>query len=285
MNKLIAESGSSKTDWRLIDANGNISQYKSLGFNPYYQNSGEIFEEINTNVLPAINIDVDQIYFYGTGVTNIEKGNIVKTALSKAFSNAKIEMYDDMTAAAHALCGHEAGIACIIGTGSNSCVFNGEKIIEQVPSLGFWLGDEGSGGYLGKQFIVNYLRKEIPLDLTEIFEKKYGNIDRLEVIEKAYKQPFPNRYFATYSKFLFTNRHYPYVYNFLIDAFTLFFEKSVLKYASSKDLKIHFTGSVAFYYSDILRKVGTELGLNIGIIMESPIAGLTLFHLKQTKDK
>jgi glucosamine kinase len=176
------------------------------------------------------------------------------------------------------LCGREAGIACILGTGSNSCFYDGEKISFQVPPLGFWLGDEGSGGNLGKQLILSYLHKEMPEELRTKFNKRFGEKDRLEIIENAYQKPLPNRYFATFSKFIFDNRQHPFMYQLVSNAFGLFFEKYILKYPDFQKYKIHFTGSVAFYYSDILRRVAMEKGCTAGIIMESPIAGLTLFH-------
>jgi glucosamine kinase len=275
---LIAESGSTKTDWRLIDAQGKINQYKTIGFNPYFQDSDSIFNEISTSLLPLIDIDVQEIYYYGTGVTNLEKADIVHFALKNAFKNAKIDICDDMLAAARSLCLNEPGIACILGTGSNTCYYDGNKIAFQIPALGFWLGDEGSGGYLGKELVKKYLRKELSAELEQKFIKRYGALERTVVLEKVYKEPFPNRYFASFSKFLFDNRANPEVYLIILDAFSLFFEKTVLKYPNYSSLKVHFTGSIAFYYSDILRKAATIAKLNIGVILESPIAGLVLYH-------
>ena len=276
---LIAESGSTKTDWRMIAEDGQVSQCKTIGLNPYYQNRNSISSELTKNLLPHVRGQVSEVFYYGTGVTNEEKSEVVRQAILSVFPTAqKVEVHSDMLAAAHALCGHEVGVACILGTGSNSCFYDGSKITFQVPPLGFWLGDEGSGGYLGKQLILSYLHKELPEELRTKFEKRFGVIDRLEIIENGYQKPFPNRYFASFSKFIFDNRNHPFTYHLVSDAFGLFFEKYLLKYPDVKNYKIHFTGSVAFYYSDILRRVATDKGCTVGVIMESPIAGLTLFH-------
>jgi glucosamine kinase len=277
---LIAESGSSKTDWRLIHQENKISQYKTVGFNPFYQNSTSILQELEANLLPNIEGEVSEIYYYGTGITNFEMADIVKKALEMAFPNAKIEINDDMLAAARSLCLKEPGIACILGTGSNSCYFDGQQIANKIPALGFWLGDEGSGGHLGKELIKKYLRKELGEEISQKFIKKFGPLERTEILEKAYKQPFPNRYFAGFSKFLFDNRAIPEAYLIVYESFIEFFQKNVLKYPNHADLKVHFTGSIAFYYSDILRKAAVKSGINVGVIMESPIAGLTLYHIE-----
>jgi glucosamine kinase len=275
---LIAESGSSKTDWRFVGNNGGITQIKTIGFNPYYQDEESIFNEINLNVAPKITEKIDSIFYYGTGITNIEKAKIIENALKRVFSEAVITVKDDLIAAARALCLNETGIACILGTGSNSCLFDGEKIVAQVPSLGFWLGDEGGGGYLGKELIKRYIRQELPPEIYQKFVSRYGQLERTEILDKAYRQPFPNRYFSSFSKFLFDNRYQPYIYQLVYDAFLLFFEKNVLKYENYESNKVHFTGSIAFYYSDILKKAAKKYNITIGVIMESPIAGLALYH-------
>ncbi|WP_044172005.1 N-acetylglucosamine kinase [Flectobacillus major] len=276
---LIADSGSTKTDWRTISSDGQIAQFKTIGFNPYYQDTTSIADELRSTLAPKITNTITAIHFYGTGVTNLEKGQIIKDALALVFPAATdIQVNNDMLAAARALAGQDTGIVCILGTGSNSCFYDGYQIAHQIPPLGFWLGDEGSGGYLGKQLMLSYLHKEMPQELREKFEKRFGAKDRLEILDNAYHKPFPNRYFASFSKFLFDNRSHPFAYLLVYQSFEAFFDKYLLKYTDCQQYKIHFTGSVAFYYSDILRRVATEKGCTVGIIMESPIAGLTLFH-------
>jgi glucosamine kinase len=280
-NKLIADSGSSKTDWRLISSDGSIQQARTIGLNPFYQNQDSIEVELRTNLLPNITSDIAEIYFYGTGCAGTEACGIVRSALQSVFDKATtIEVESDMLGAARGLCGHEVGIACILGTGANNCLYDGQKIIAQIPSLGFWLGDEGSGAYLGKILVTKYLHEDLPMDLLEKFTKRYI-ITRLDVLENAYKKPFPNRYFAGFSKFLFDNRQHPAAYQIIYDAFGLFFDKYICKHPDFQSYKVHFTGSVAFYYNDILRRVASQKGVTLRNIMETPIAGLTLYHQQQ----
>lgn len=280
---LIADCGSSKTDWRGIMPDGTIiGQYKTIGFNPYYQDTTSIYQELQKNLCTQLEHPVNEIYFYGTGITNTEKKTTLINALQQAFPSAStIEVHSDMLGAARALCGQSAGIACILGTGANTCFYDGEQIAYQVPSLGFWLGDEGSGAHLGKVLIQAYLHQELPEELQTKFEKRFGKKDRLEILEHAYQKPFPNRYFASFSKFLFDNRNHPFCYQLISGAFRLFFDKYVLKYPNCSENKIHFIGSVAFYYSDILRRVAQEKQVSLGIIMETPIAGLALYHISR----
>lgn len=278
MLTLIADSGASKTDWRMISPNGAITQAQTIGLSPYYQDSASIATELTKNLAPLVPETVGKIYFYGTGCAGEEPCNVVKRGLQTVFESAQtIEVASDMLGAARGLCGHEAGIACILGTGSNNCLYDGHDIAEKIPSLGFWLGDEGSGGYLGKTLVVAYLQKELPPDLAEKFARRYG-IAREMVLENAYKQPFPNRYFAGFSKFLFDNRNHPFAYQLIFDAFGVFFDKYVCKYPHYQQQPVHFVGSVAFYYSDILRRVAKAKSVGLRNIMETPIAGLTLYH-------
>ncbi|MCH8318613.1 MAG: hypothetical protein IIA88_08970 [Bacteroidetes bacterium] len=173
-------------------------------------------------------------------------------------------------------CGHQAGIACILGTGSNSCYFDGTKIIKNIPSLGFILGDEGSGGYLGKRLIQDFLNNEMPENISKKFIKKYAN--KSEILDEVYAASRPNVYLASFSRFLFHNLKEPYIFKLIYDGFSAFFDKSVCKYSNYKDYRVHFVGSVAFYYNHVLRQVAADKGVTIGNILESPIAGLTLFH-------
>ena len=275
---LIADSGATKTDWRIINSQGEIQQAKTIGLSPYYQTFDSIAAELTQNLLPFVKEEVAEIHFYGTGCAGEEPCAIVRRGLQAVFPSAQtIEVDSDMLGAARGLCGHEAGIACILGTGSNNCLYDGRDIADKIPSLGFWLGDEGSGGYLGKTLVVAFLQKEMPEDLAVKFAKRYG-LNREIVLENAYKQPFPNRYFAGFSKFLFDNRSHPFAYTLVYDAFGEFLTKYVCKLPDYQKYKTHFVGSVAFYYSDILRRAAAEKGIVVGHIMETPIAGLTLYH-------
>ncbi|MDN4165699.1 N-acetylglucosamine kinase [Cytophagales bacterium LB-30] len=275
--KLIADSGSTKTDWRIISPSKEISQARSLGINPYYQSAVEIAKELKESLLPQLDEQPEEIYFYGAGCSAEATKQIVKEALQDCFGSISIHIHHDMLAAAHALCGHEAGIACILGTGSNACVFDGTQIIEQAPAPGYILGDEGGGAYLGKVLLSDYLHKLLPNDLHQAFDKRYG-LSREDILQKVYKEPYPNRFLASFSRFLFHHQSHPYVYRLLYTAFQAFIERNIKQFDNYSQYKVHFTGSVAFYYSNILRQVCNDQGLVIKNILESPIAGLALFH-------
>ncbi len=277
---LLIESGSSKTEWRYISSpNEAYQRFYSIGINPYYQ-SPENIEVSQKDVLGQISqLSIEEVYYYGTGITDETKKEIIRYLLSSYLPSAKvIQVENDLIAAARSLCGDDSGIACILGTGSNSGFFNGEMITEQVPPLGFWLGDEGSGGYLGKTLLLAYLHHEMPLDLRELFIKRYGELNRLEILSKAYQGEYPNRWFAGFSKFLFDHRKHPFCYQLIEHAFQEFIRLYVSKYAEVATQKIHFTGSVAFYYSDILKQVIRKNRYHLGNISETPMAGLTLYH-------
>jgi N-acetylglucosamine kinase-like BadF-type ATPase len=277
--KLLADSGSTKTDWRTITPDGSVGQARTVGFNPYYQNTETIAAELLTNLKPQVPGPVREIHFYGAGVTGPEKAEVLTAALRQTFPEAEtVDVQSDLLGAARALCGRAAGIACILGTGSNTCFAEGGEIVRQVPTLGFWLGDEGSGSYLGRIFVPKYLRGELPDDLRERFAKRFPECTRENVLERAYRREYPNRYFAGFSKFLFDHRRHPFVYRFLYDAFALFFQTYVERYPEHRQVPVHFTGSVAFYYADFLRQLANDRGITLGYILETPIAGLTLYH-------
>jgi glucosamine kinase len=274
---LIADSGSTKTDWRLV-SNHNIDSYNTVGLNPFYQTTASIVKELNDNLRPSIKGDVEQVFFYGTGCAGIEACETVRKALATVFESAThLSVESDMLGAARAACGRSRGIACILGTGSNSALVHNGELVFQVPTLGFWLGDEGSGGYLGKTLVINYLQNELPDDLQHKFKATY-NLSRLEVLENAYKKPFPNRYFAKFSVFLSQHLSHPYVSQFLTDAFGVFFVKYICKYPDYQSLTVNFVGSIAHHYQAFIYAAAAPLGISIGNITQSPIDALVTYH-------
>ncbi|WP_337044031.1 N-acetylglucosamine kinase [Emticicia sp. 17c] len=276
---LIADSGSTKTDWRILQNNTVVGQIQTVGFNPYYQDTDSIANELKQTLLPYCQDDIHEVYFYGTGVTSTEKADIIEKALRQVFERLwSVNIQSDVVGAAKAACGHHKGIACILGTGSNSCYFDGEKIAFQVPPLGFWLGDEGSGGHLGKSLVLSYLHKEIPIDLRQLFEEKYGVMDRLTILDNAYQKPFPNRYFASFSRFLHENLQHQFCHNLVANCFTQFFDKYILKYPMCSEAALNFVGSVGFYYENILREVASSKNLMVGNVLGAPINGLVKYH-------
>lgn len=282
---LLADSGSTKTDWRILHNNGSITQAKTAGFNPYFQDTETIFKELQQVLLPQLSgTQTREIHFYGAGCSTDINRTVVKTALNLAFPEVQVEINHDLLAAARALCGYEPGIACILGTGVNSCLYDGKEIIAGRPSLGFWLGDEGSGGYMGKTLIQQYFHEDMPADIRQKFEKRYNPILG-NILENAYKKPFPNAFFASFSKFLFDNLSNPYCYQLVYSGFVSFFDRYVCKYENYQSYKVHFVGSVAFFYSNVLRQVAIDKGITLQHILESPISGLTLYHQQQLKSE
>jgi N-acetylglucosamine kinase-like BadF-type ATPase len=278
---LIVESGSTKTEWRYIaNPNEAYESFYSDGINPYYQSADEITIAQKSILVELAKKTIQQVFYYGTGITDDAKRDIIRQVIKPFVGEAEITVENDLVAAGISLCGDDAGIACILGTGANSGYFEGGKLKEQIPPLGFWLGDEGSGANLGKRLILAYLHHELPSDLRDAFIKRFGALNRLDIFEHAYQKEFPNRWFATFSKFLFDHRKHPFCYALVEKAFQDFCQLYLVKYETSQTAPIHFTGSVAFYYSDILKRVVSSFGLRVGIISEAPMAGLTLFHKK-----
>jgi N-acetylglucosamine kinase-like BadF-type ATPase len=274
---LIADSGGSKTDWRLIEKNGAIGQASAPGFNPYYQHIDDLRKNVNDTVLPLVKEKVNKIFFYAAGASSIKNQLTIKSAFMEFFPEAQIEVGWDLLAAARALCGDEPGIACIMGTGSNSCLYDGNKITGNVANLGWILADEGSGADIGKKFLVAYLREKMPKHLAEAFRSRFP-LTREEFLEKIYQQEKPSAFLASFSRFIFQNLKDPYCYKLIYDSFSEFYENNVMKYDNYQNLKVHFTGSIAFYFSDVLRQVANDKGITVKNILEGPIAGLTLFH-------
>jgi N-acetylglucosamine kinase-like BadF-type ATPase len=275
---IIADSGSTKTDWKLIDEEGQIASIHSLGLNPSTQDSALIISELTKTFSDKkVNQSVQQIYYYGAGCWNEKTCNIITHALQQIFPKAKSAVTNDLLGASRAVCGKEAGIACILGTGANSCLFDGENIIDNVPALGYIMGDEGSGAYLGKRLLSAYFYRELPADLKDKLQQQY-EVSKKALIENVYQGKRGNRYLAQFARFVIKEQKHPFIQLLIKDAFQLFIEKQVLKYEKAKDLPIHFVGSIAFYLEDILNKVLIDKQLNIGKIIQQPIDGLIHFH-------
>ncbi|MFM6914267.1 MAG: N-acetylglucosamine kinase, partial [Aquirufa sp.] len=221
---LIVESGSTKTAWRLIkDPASAYESFTSAGINPYYQTTDDIIAAQKEVLTGFTGLPIQAIFYYGTGVTGEAQCEVIAAAFRPYFpSTCSLEIQNDLIAAARSLCGKEAGIACILGTGSNSGFWDGGRISAQIPPLGFWLGDEGSGGHLGKLLLLSYLHGQMPAEICSVFEKRFGVMDRLTVLDKAYKQAFPNRWFASFSKFLFDHRRDAFCYGLIEQSFDAF---------------------------------------------------------------
>ncbi|RNI23727.1 BadF/BadG/BcrA/BcrD ATPase family protein [Rufibacter latericius] len=275
---LIADSGSTKTAWRLLDTHGEVAEALTSGINPYYRNTPEIAQMLEESLLPQLEGNTPgEIYFYGAGCSAKDKQEVVRAAIAQLYPSAEIHIHHDLEAAARALCGDKEGIACILGTGSNSCLYDGEKIVQNVPNLGFILGDEGSGGYMGKLLVQAFLNQELPEEIHNAFMARY-NTNRDEIVDHVYRKPYPNRYMAGYAKFLFDHQQHPFIYQMICQCFADFFRKTVVKYPAYEQKETHFVGSIAFYFAEILRTVAKQHNITVGQILESPIAGLSLYH-------
>ena len=274
---LIADSGSTKTDWRVIGKDQNIEQIYSEGFNPYYENSEAIRKKLQRTDLMQFAPYIKEIYFYGAGCSVEKNCGLLHTIFKEIFPQASIMISHDLLAAARALCGHQAGIACILGTGANACLYDGQEIVSDENSLGFILGDEGSGAHLGKKLVVAYLQNDLPVHLMEKFKQKY-DLTRALVLENVYQKPFPSRYLASFTRFIFHHLQEPYCYSLVYASFEDFFKKYVCTLPNQPNYQVHFTGAIAFYYSNILRQVASDMQISLGRILEKPIAGLTLYH-------
>ncbi len=276
--KLIADSGSTKTEWCLIK-NNKPTVFISQGMSPYFVDARGMEEILREEVIPFVKKNkVDEIFFYGTGCKNPENKKMIRKVLMQTFAGASVEVDHDLSGAAKALCGNEKGIACILGTGSNSCYYNGQRMMKNSPGIGFILGDEGSGAYLGKKVIQHYLYDIFDEDLRSRFDAKFVTTDA-EILEAVYKKPLPNRYLASFAIFLAENRSHYMVENIIEDGLNDFFYTHVIRYRESSKLPIHFTGGIAYGFKDIVEQLCVGYGLQLGNILKSPMEGLIKYHL------
>lgn len=276
--QLIADSGATKCEWCSVTNNGKRKTIVTTGISPYFLSAVQIIELLQKELMPELqNADVDKVHFYGTGLGNPENVNIICKALKKLFPAAKVKADTDLLGAARALCGNEKGIACILGTGSNSCYYNGKKIIKNTPSLGYILGDEGSGAHLGKKVIQYYLYNTFDEDLKARFDAMFVT-NQMEILETLYKKPFPNRYLAGFALFLAENRGHYMVENILEDGLNDFFFNHLYKYRESWTLPINFIGSIAYGFRDILQELCNTYELDLGNVLKNPMEGLVKYH-------
>jgi N-acetylglucosamine kinase-like BadF-type ATPase len=280
---LLADSGSTKTTWVLLDDKKQIAECNTQGFSPSFQNAetiaGIMLAELGKEILQAQKNNALQIFYYGTGCSTEEKKQAVATALQSIFTEATITINHDLLASALALCGNKPGIACILGTGSNSCYFDGKEIRENVMSLGYFFGDHGSGAHLGKALLQNYFDGNLPKELEAIFSS-LPDFNKEYILENVYKKSMPQRFLASYTKIMGNYLQHDFINNLVKQCFSDFFIHQVEKYSLHKEVKISFVGSVAFHFQKQLQEVMIERGLQHGIILQSPMEGLVKYHLQ-----
>ena len=276
---LIADSGSTKTDWCVVEKGELVQQIFTKGTNPFFQSEEEISNEIATALLPELKTnEFEAVYFYGAGCGFPDKIAVVHRALTKHLNVAgDVEVATDMLAAARGLCGREAGIACIMGTGSNSCYYDGESIVANVSPLGFILGDEGSGACLGKLMVGDLLKNQMTPELKEKFLAQF-NLTPADIIDRVYRKPFPNRFLASLSPFLAQNISEPCVHDLVLNSFKAFFKRNIMQYENYQNLKVNLIGSVAYYYKEVLTEAAEAMGIQLGTIIQSPMEGLIKYH-------
>jgi glucosamine kinase len=274
---LLAESGSTKTDWCFLKKSKKPVHYKTPGINPYLQTHEDIITLLEKELKWDFKNKPDSIVFYGAGAGQGAKKEELAYILKQYFGIKKIEVQCDMMAAARSMCGDKKGIVSILGTGSNSCYYDGKKIKDKQVSLGYVAGDEGSGNHLGKKVLQYYAYKTFDTELTMAFEQLYGN-DVPAMINRLYKEPFPNRYLAGFVTLLKQHRGHFMVENIVEDCLGDFFYQHILKYRESWKLPLHFTGSVAYEFRDVIIALCGQYELEPGNIIKSPLEGLIKYH-------
>lgn len=275
---IIADCGSTKCDWLLINSGRDQTLENTVGFSPFFHTTAEIKHIIQTQLLPKINgLEVTAVHFYGTGIHDAHRVDIVAQALRSVFPKASVEVEHDLLGAARATCGRSAGIACILGTGSNSCYFDGQEILDNVPSLGWLLGDEGSGTYLGKALLRAMFYRELPADLHKAFMEAHP--EGLDAIKDKVYEKGANAYLATFTRFLGEYAQHPFVKNLVAQCLSDFLDRQVLKYQGAQQVPVHFVGSIAYHFQDILVKCMEDRKLRPGVIVRKPIYPLADYHL------
>ncbi len=277
---VIADSGSTKTQWVVLDEGNVVLDLTTKGFNPFYYSASELESALFNELHAAVNADqVDELFFYGAGCSNADNCSMVANSLKQLFKKAVIHTEHDLTGAAVALLQDTKGIACILGTGSNSCMWDGHKVTGHLPSLGWLLADEGSGTYLGKLLLQEILSGEADPELTAKFYKTY-HLNFESALHKIYGEPNPNRFFASLSKFASENIEYPECRKAVKNSFCDFVEKQISKYPDYQNQVVSFTGSVAYVFQDILKEVLEEHGIKAGVILKNPMEGMVIYHSK-----
>lgn len=275
--KLIADSGATKAEWSLVNG-GKVKTINTQGISPYFLDTEQIRDLLLKELSPKLkNVQVEEIYYYGTGCANPDNVKLIKKALKQVFPDAYMEVTHDLMAAARALCGPDKGIACILGTGSNSCYYNGKKIMRNSPGLGYVLGDEGSGAYLGRKVLQYYLYGTFDDELRGRFDLTYMT-NATEILENVYKKPLPNRYLAGFTYFLAENRGHYMIENIIEDGLNDFFFTHLCKYRETWKLPVNFAGSVAYGFRDVLAQLCQSYEFELGKVLQKPMSGLIAYH-------
>ncbi|MEJ6786918.1 MAG: hypothetical protein ACKVLH_03585 [Bacteroidia bacterium] len=279
---LVADSGSTKCDWILIDSQSNQHKTNSMGFNPFFHDADLVYSKLMENELfIEYRNRVSEVYFYGAGCSSEARNRIIANGLKRVFSSAETVLVDhDLKGAALSTSQGDTGISCILGTGSNSCYFDGTKVIEKVPALGYILGDEGSGSYFGKILLSEWLYHRMPAELAEDFAKEY-NLTKEGIFEAVHHKADPNVYLASFSPFISKHLDHPYFREMVYDGLDKFVNIHVLCYDNYKNVPVHFVGSIAYYFKEVLQKVAIKYSFTVGKIEKRPVEPLTQYHINK----
>ena len=277
---LLADSGATKCEWCLAETKKRTKTVFTQGISPYFLSTPQIETIIRTELLPNFKKvpNIEAVHYYGTGCSNPENIKIVKKAIAKSFPGSEVQVNTDLMGAARALCGDEKGIVSILGTGSNSCYYNGKKIVKNSPGIGYVLGDEGSGAFLGRKVLQYFLYNTFDEELRYKFDAKYATTN-VEILENVYKKPLPNRYLASYTLFLAENRGHYMIENIIEDGLNDFFFNHLCKYTESWTMPIHFVGGVSFAFSDVIKDLCHSYEFDLGTILKNPMEGLIQYHI------
>ena len=274
---LIADSGATKADWRLVNPDGTVRALATSGISPVFLDEAGITAILRDELLPALKgAEVSLICFYAAGIVSDEVSSKVCDALRSVFPDATCEAASDLLAAARALCGNKPGIACILGTGSNSCFYDGAQIVSNVRAGGFILGDEAGGAWFGKQLLSDFVKGLLPRNLTDELVRRFG-IDYPTIVQKVYREPLPSRYLASFAPFIEEHGNHPYIKNLLRNGFDAFLLRNVAQY-DYRRYPVHFTGSVAWHFRELLGRCLTAAGMRQGTIVQRPIEALAEYH-------
>jgi len=276
---LIADSGSTKTEWRVVDGGKAGKSYISSGINPFFVTGEEIVALLGKEMPEMKGSRVNRIYFYGTGVSNASKAEIVRGALSAYFRTDDLFIGSDLLGAARSLCQSEPGIACIIGTGSNSCYYDGKSIVSNVSPLGYILGDEGGGAVIGRKLVAGVLKKQLPGIVIENFFKTWSYTPA-EILDNVYNMPFPNRFLGQFTRFIADNIHVPELQGMITSSFDEFITRNVLSYPEARKYPVHFTGSIAYHFRPFLEELLQKYRLQPGIFTLTPMENLVRYHIQ-----
>jgi N-acetylglucosamine kinase-like BadF-type ATPase len=276
---LVADSGSTKTEWKVIKDGIPQESIFTSGINPFFLSGKEIYLLLERELKGLSGEFFSQVYYYGTGCNSVAKENTVKDAVKQFLSPREIFVGSDLLAAARSLCLNKPGIACIIGTGSNSCYYDGSVIVANVSPLGYILGDEAGAAVIGRKLVSGVLKKQVPQNVIERFFETY-KITPAEILENVYMKPFPNRFLGQYAKFISANIHIPELQDIITSSFEDFIRRNILQYPESKFLAVHFTGSIAYHFRSFLESLLVKYSLQPGIISLTPMSNLIKYHLE-----